>query len=207
MLTYEQKLDQDLQWALLEGSMHFEERSAVHTTLRTLTQALNELGVDYAVAGSMAMFMHGYRRFTEDVDILVTSEGLTRIHDALEGRGYVKPFAASKNLRDTRTGVKIDFLVSGQFPGDGKPGPIVFPVPSKASKVSGQIRYLDLVPLIELKLASGRAPHRGKDLDDIQALIQALVLPRELVDHVHPSVRDLYLLKWDHAQAAAKEDF
>jgi hypothetical protein len=72
MLSYEQKLDQDTAWALLEGSMHFEERSAVHITLRSLAHALTELGVDYAVAGSMAMFMHGYRRFTEDVHILVT---------------------------------------------------------------------------------------------------------------------------------------
>jgi hypothetical protein len=207
MLTYEEKLNRDTQWALLEGSMHFEERSAVHTTLRTLTQALNELGVDYAVAGSMAMFLHGYRRFTEDVAILVTRDGLAKIHETLEGRGYVKPFAASKNLRDTRTGVKIDFLISGQYPGDGKPGPIAFPIPSQASKESGGIRFIDLVPLIELKLASGRAPHRGKDLDDVQAVIQALALPRDLVDRIHPSVRDLYLLKWDHAQTAARDEF
>ncbi len=207
MLTYEEKLDRDTQWALLEGSMHFEERSAVHTTLRNLTQALNELGVDYAVAGSMAMFLHGYRRFTEDVDVLVTRDGLTKIHETLEGRGYVKPFEASKNLRDTRTGVKIDFLISGQYPGDGKPGAIAFPIPSQASKESGGIHFIDLVPLIELKLASGRAPHRGKDLDDVQAVIQALALPRELVDRIHPSVRDLYLLKWEHAQAAAQDDF
>ena len=207
MLTYEEKLDRDLQWALLEGSMHFEERSAVHNTLRSLTQTLNDLGIDYAVAGSMAMFLHGYRRFTEDVHILVTREGLTKIHEVLEGRGYVKPFEASKNLRDTRTGVKIDFLISGQYPGDGKPGPIAFPIPSQASKDSGGIRFLELIPLIELKLASGRAPHRGKDLDDVQALIQALSLPRDLVDRIDPSLRDLYLLKWDHAQAAAKDEF
>jgi hypothetical protein len=207
MLTYEEKLNRDLQWALLEGSMHFEEKSAVHTTLKNLTRALNELGVDYAVAGSMAMFLHGFRRFTEDVDILVTREGLAQIHEALEGRGYVKPFEASKNLRDTRTGVKIDFLISGQYPGDGKPGPIVFPVPSAASKESGGIRFIDLVPLIELKLASGQAPHRGKDLDDVQALIQALSLSRELADRLDPSLREAYLLKWEHAQRSAADEY
>ena len=30
MITYEQKLDRDLRWALLEGSMHFEKESAVY---------------------------------------------------------------------------------------------------------------------------------------------------------------------------------
>lgn len=206
MLTYEEKLNRDTAWALLEGSMHFEERSAVHQTLRNLTQALNELGVDYAVAGSMAMFMHGFRRFTEDVDILVTGEGLAKIHEALEGRGYVKLFAASKNLRDARTGVKIDFIISGQYPGDGKPGPISFPVPAAASKESDGIRFLDLVPLIELKLASGRAAHRGRDLDDVQSLIQALSLPQDLAGSLDPSVRDSYLLKWQHAQRSAADE-
>jgi hypothetical protein len=206
MLTYEEKLNRDTAWALLEGSMHFEERSAVHTTLRNLTQALNELGVDYAVAGSMAMFLHGYRRFTEDVDVLVTRDGLAKIHESLEGRGYVKPFAASKNLRDTRTGVKIDFIISGQYPGDGKPGPIAFPIPRDVSKDTGGIRFLDLIPLIELKLASGRAAHRGRDLDDVQALIQALSLPRDLAARLDPSVRDAYLLKWEHAMRAAEDD-
>jgi hypothetical protein len=206
MLTYEEKLDRDTAWALLEGSMHFEERSAVHTTLRNLARALSELGVDYAVAGSMAMFLHGYRRFTEVVDVLVTNEGLAKIHEALEGRGYIKPFAASKNLRDARTGVKIDFLISGQYPGDGKPGPISFPIPSTASKESEGIRFLELVPLIELKLASGQAAHRGRDLDDVQALIQALSLPRDMVDALDRSVRDTYLLKWEHAQRAAADE-
>ena len=65
MITYEDKLNFDTAWALLEGSMHFEEKSAVHETMRNLTQALNEMGVDYAIAGSMAMFLHGFRRFTD----------------------------------------------------------------------------------------------------------------------------------------------
>lgn len=206
MQTYEEKLDRDTAWALLEGSMHFEERSAVHTTLRNLTLTLNELGVDYAVAGSMAMFLHGFRRFTEDVDVLVTHEGLAKIHEALEGRGYIKPVAASKNLRDAKTGVKIDFLISGEYPGDGEPGPISFPIPSTASKELEGIRFLDVVPLVELKLASGRAAHRGRDLDDVQSLIQTLSLPREFVDALDPSVRTTYLLKWEHAQRAAADE-
>jgi len=197
MLTYEEKLDRDLQWALLEGSMHFEEKSAVHTTLRNLTRTLNELGVDYAVAGSMAMFMHGFRRFTEDVDVLVTREGLAQIHEALEGRGYVRPFAASKNLRDTRTGVKIDFLISGQYPGDGKPGPIAFPVPNEASVERGGIRVLSLPKWAELKLISGRLPARRRDLADVQDAIRTLKLPRDFSDNLDSSLRDEFIQLWD----------
>ena len=124
---YEDQLDQDLEWALKEGSRHFEEKSAVNDALRRITQRLDELGIPYAIAGGMALYMHGFRRFTEDVDILVAKEDIKRIHEALEGRGYRPPFEKSKNLRDTENQVRIEFLLSGGYPGDGKPKPVAFP--------------------------------------------------------------------------------
>ena len=49
---------------------------------------------------------------------------------------------------------------------------------------------LPLPMLIELKLASGMtAPHRLKDLADVQELIRAARLPRELADELDPYVR------------------
>ena len=84
----------------------------------------------YAVAGGMAMIAHGYRRFTDDVDILVTREGLERLHEAVGwARMDYAPFRKSKNLRDASTGVKIEFLLTGDYPGDGKPKPVAFPSP------------------------------------------------------------------------------
>ena len=207
MLTYEEKLNRDAAWALLEGSMHFEEKSAVHTTLRNLTQTLNELGIDYAVAGSMAKFLHGFRRFTEAVDVLVTREGLAQIHDALEGRGYVKPFAASKNLRDTRTGVKIDFLISGQYPGDGKPGPVAFPIPSEASVERQGMRVLSLEKWVELKIISGKQAARRRDWADVQDAIRTLHLPREFADRLDSSLREYFVQLWDEVQTDTKEEF
>jgi hypothetical protein len=65
----------------------------------------------YAIAGGMAMFLHGYRRFTEDVDMIVANDDLLTIHEALEGRGYLPVFAGSKNLRDTEHGVRIEFCL------------------------------------------------------------------------------------------------
>ncbi len=206
MLIYEDKLDADSSWALLEGSMHFEERSAVHLTLKALTQSLDELGIDYAVAGSMAMFLHGFRRFTEDVDILVTREGLAKIHEALEGKGYVKPFAASKNLRDARTGVKIDFLISGQFPGDGKPGPVAFPVPHEASVEREGTRVLSLPKWTELKLISGRLSARRRDWADVQDVIRTLQLPRDFAEQLDASVRESFTQLWDELQTDVTDD-
>jgi hypothetical protein len=169
-IPYEQRLDADFEWALREGRMHFEEGNAVHKTLRRITKRLDELGVPYAVAGGMALYFHGYRRFTEHVDILVSRESLKSIHENLEGRGYLPPSAGSKNLRDTEQGVKIEFLVAGRFPGDGKPKPIVFPEPGSARTEIAGMSVLTLENLIELKLVSGMQPHRLRDLGDVQEL-------------------------------------
>lgn len=197
MLIYEDRLDKELDWALKEGSMHFEARSAVYQTLKRITSRLEALGIPYAVVGGMALFAHGLRRFTEDVDVLVTRESLDAIHAQLEGRGYVPPFAGSKNLRDTEFGVRIEFLVTGEYPGDGKPKPVSFPNPEEASIEIEGIRYLKLPGLVELKLASGMTnPGRLKDLADVQELIRVLQLPPEFAEELDSSVREKYRELW-----------
>lgn len=197
MITYEQRLNSNTRWAFMEGSMHFEKESAVHKSLERIARRLEDLGVPYAIAGAMAMFYHGYRRFTEDVDILVTREGLQEIHRRLEGLGYVPPFAGSKNLRDAESGVKLDFIVAGDYPGDGKPKPVVFPDPTTVAVNINGIPFVNLPTLVQLKLASGTAPGRRKDLGDAQELIRELTLPREFGDQLDPSVRPLFQQLWD----------
>jgi hypothetical protein len=73
--AYETQLNRDLQWALQEGSMFFEQKSGLHLTLRNVTQRLRELNVPYAVAGGMAMFFHGFRRFTDPEQAGIEREG------------------------------------------------------------------------------------------------------------------------------------
>jgi Nucleotidyl transferase AbiEii toxin, Type IV TA system len=197
MITYEQRLDRDRAWAFREGSMHFEKDSAVHKTLRNIVKRLSDLGIPYAVVGGMAMFHHGYRRFTEDVDLLVTKEALEEIHRRLEGLGYLPPFAGSKQLRDTDTGVKVEFLVTGEYPGDGLPKPVSFPDPSACSQLIDGLTVLSLPKLIELKLASGMSnPRRAKDLVDVQELIERLDLPEGLANELNPYVQDKYREIW-----------
>ena len=187
---YEELLNRDGRWALSEGSQHFEGKSAVQKALRRITKRLGELEIPYAVAGAMALFQHGYRRFTEDIDILVTREGLERIHEALDGLGYVRPFSQSKNLRDTEAGVRIEFLISGQYPGDGKPKPIAFPDPAETAVELDGMKVLRLETLIELKLASGMTnPQRLKDLADVQEFVKYVSLPTDFAQRLHPYVR------------------
>jgi hypothetical protein len=177
--------------------MHFENESAVHKALRKVTKRLDELAIPYAVVGGMAMFFHGYRRFTEDVDLLVTKEGLAEVHRRLEGLGWVPPFQGSKQLRDSEYGVRVEFLVTGEFPGDGKPKPVAFPDPSEASVEIDGVRFLRLPRLLELKLASGMTnPGRLKDLGDVQQMIKALGLPEDVAAELNPFVQDKYRELW-----------
>jgi Uncharacterised nucleotidyltransferase len=197
MIAYEKQLDHDRRWAFREGSMHFEKESAVHKSLERITRRLEELGIPYAVVGGMALFFHGLRRFTEDVDILVTREGLQQIHQRLEGLGYLPPFTGSKHLRDTDSGVRIEFLVTGDYPGDGLPKAVSFPDPKDVSVEFDGMRFLSLPTLIELKLASGMTnPRRTQDLVDVQRLIETLNLSQDFADQLNPFVQEKYRDLW-----------
>jgi hypothetical protein len=180
--------------ALKEAEKFFMGTDAVYQSLRAIAAKLQELGIPYAVAGGMALVAHGYARTTVDVDILVTTEGLAKVHGQLDGLGYIPPFKNSKNLRDTQTGIRIEFLVTGQFPGDGKPKPVAFPDPESAGAFIDGIRYLKLEKLIELKLASGMTnPGRVKDLGDVQELIRALKLDDNFASKLDPYVQDRFV--------------
>ncbi len=204
-LPYEKRLQLDREWAMMEGSEFFEGKSEVQRTLKKIALKLRDLGIDYVVVGGMAMFQHGYRRFTDDVDILVTRDGLKEIHRNLVGLGYVPPFEGSKNLRDADNGVKIEFLLSGEFPGDGKPKPVAFPVPESVADEMGGIRYINLRSLIELKLASGMTnSERMKDLADVIELIKTLGLSPDFADSLNPFVQDKYKQLWKDAHPPAK---
>jgi hypothetical protein len=201
IVTYEERLNRDLNWALDEGSMHFDENNAVHRALRRITTRLKELGIPHAVVGGMAMFFHGFRRFTEDVDILVTRSGLEEIHRRLEGLGYVPPFQGSKHLRDAELGVKIEFLVAGDYPGDGKPKPVAFPDPAHVAVDLRGIPCASLPTLVELKLASGiSGSGRIRDLGDVEQMIQLLNLPRDFSAQLNPFVRPKFEELWDGVQ-------
>jgi hypothetical protein len=196
--TYEELLSRSLDWALTEGSLFFQNRGSVQTAMRRVCQRLDEMGTPYAVAGGMALYLHGYRRFTEDVDILITRDGLDRLHKLPDGRGFFLPFEGSKNLRDSETKVKIEFLIAGMFPGDGKPKPIAFPNPATVAERRSGVSVVNLKTLIELKLASGmNSRFRLRDLVDVGELIAAIELPRELGLQIDPSVRDRFYELWD----------
>ncbi len=173
----------------------------VHDALTRLAAVLEELEIPYAIVGAMALNEYGYPRATADVDVLLTREGLAALKAARLGRGYVEKFAGSKGLRDTESNVTIDVLLSGDYPGDGKPKSVCFPDPATAAVRGARVALLPIDKLVELKLASGiSSVHRAKDIGDVVELIKRVPLPRELAVKLDPSVREKFTELWDALQ-------
>lgn len=178
-----------------EGLRFFRGKGMVNETLRRLAEDLDRSGIDYTVIGAVALNQHGYRRFTEDIDLLLSADGLERFHEELVGRGYRPAFTgASKRFRSTRENVPVEIITSGEYPGDGQPKPVRFPDPADSYVIIDGIRTVPLELLIELKLASGMtAPDRLKDLADVQELIRLKGLDDGFAERLDASVRERFL--------------
>jgi Aminoglycoside-2''-adenylyltransferase len=182
------------------ASDFFAKEDDVHQTMRRIAARLAQVGIDYAIVGGMAMTLHGYMRVTGDVDVLTTPEGLERIHQELVGRGYDRTTPETRRaIRDTQTGIDVKFITTGERPGESSP--LLFPDPATVAVVREGLLVIALPKLIELKLASGlAAPHRLRDLADVQDLIVKLHLPRELGERLPPAVLSEFDRLWQLAQ-------
>jgi len=178
-----------------EGLRYFMGEGTINKTLIQLANDLERRGIDYIVIGAIALLAHGYPRFTEDIDLVMTTEGLQRFHEEPVGLGYIPAFpGAKKQLRSTTDGVSIEVVTTGEYPGDGKPKPVSMPLPMEASTEIDGIRFVTLEKLIELKLASGiSASDRLKDLADVQELIKIRKLNADFALKLDPYVRTKYL--------------
>jgi hypothetical protein len=178
-----------------EGQRYFMGEGKLNNALRRLVADLKEHQIDYVVIGAVALMAYGYPRFTEDIDLILDSNGLDRFHNELIGLGYSPAFqGARKRLRSTRDGTPIEVIAAGEYPGDGKPKPVSFPEPSESSVEIDGVKFPTLEKLIELKLASGMtAPDRLKDLADVQELIKIRGLSSEFAVQLNPYVREEFL--------------
>lgn len=189
--AYEVQLRDSFEATLREAGEFFMGRGDLRTTMSRLAARLAAEKIEYAVVGAMALGQHGYVRMTEDVDVLITREGLRRFSETCSGKGYVPTHRGAKRMfRDAETGVRIEFLVAGEFPGDGKPKPVAFPDPAICSREVDGIWVVTLPRLVELKLASGlTAPDRLRDLADVQELIRSERLTTRFAGQLDASVR------------------
>jgi hypothetical protein len=207
--TYEDLLRRGGERMLREASAYFAGKGKLRSALRRLVQRLDEEEIPYALLDGLALAGHGYPQLTEDIDLLLTPTGLERFRERLVRWGYRPAFSgATKTFREAESGVRIEVVTTGEYPGDGLPKPVAFPdpaAPGVAVEAEG-VHVVALERLIELKLASGTsAPHRLRDLADVQDLTARLDLPLTLAERLDPSVRSAYRDLWERARAGRNE--
>lgn len=169
--------------------MFFQRNDPVHKTMRRTIKHLEKAKIPYALLGGMAVNLHGYRRTTNDVDILLTAEGLAEFQRRFVPKHYEAIPRRPRRFTDRKNQVIIDFLVTGLYPGNGQPGPIAFPDPESVRTAIEGWQVIDLAVLIELKLAA----RRYQDFADVVSLIRAHQFDESFGDRLHPSVRSDYI--------------
>jgi molybdenum cofactor biosynthesis enzyme MoaA len=126
-----------------EGLEFFRGKGMLNDALKKLANDLDRNGIEYTIIEAVALNQHGYQRFTADIDLLLTKEGLDKFHEKLVGSGYRPAFeGARKKFRTTGENVPVEVITSGEYPGDGLPKPVRFPNPEEVSVVIDGINTL-----------------------------------------------------------------
>jgi len=169
---------------LKEISLFFQARDEVHKTMRRVVKRLEKANIPYAVVGGMAVNAHGHRRTTGAVDILLTPEGFAEFCRLFVPKNYDRVPRRQRRFVDRTNEVSLDVLVTGFFPGSGKPGPVAYPDPAAVSQTINDIRVVDLLTLLQLKLAA----RRYQDFADVVNLIRVHNLDEAFLDNLDPSL-------------------
>lgn len=92
-----------------------------YLVLKQLTDALNDLKIDYAIGGSIASSLYGKVRFTQDADITVAAFGdkAERLYDVLKENFYISKDTmyqaisnlSSFNIIHLESAFKIDIFI------------------------------------------------------------------------------------------------
>jgi hypothetical protein len=169
---------------LKEIGMFFQGKDAVHETMRRVAESLEGAGIAYAVLGGMAVNAHGYERTTGDVDFLLTPAGFAEFRRRFVPGAFDQVERRPKRFKDRATGITFDILVTGMYPGSGRPGPLAFPDPTTVTQEIEDIRVINLPTLIQLKLAA----RRYQDFSDVVHLIRVHNLDETFQTRLHPTL-------------------
>jgi hypothetical protein len=161
-------------------------------TAKTCHELLTDAGIPYAVAGGVAVCLHGYQRNTVDLDLLVQPGQAEAVRNAFASAGIA--WNEEEHEFRTRAGIAIQFLVAGERAGKGSE--VRFRDPGEPNVVIERegLPVLTLAALIESKIACGQSNLRRthKDFADVVELIAKHELGRDFAKHLHRSVRTTF---------------
>jgi hypothetical protein len=158
--------------------------------IKAVDHLVRTLDCEAVVGGGWAVWRHGFLgRITQDVDIVLPAARIDEFLRAASASGFdVLPQAAGRwpKVWHKETQIKVDILPEGAQPGTpDRPAPTTIPHPQKLGAVKGQLKYISLAALVELKLAAAR----DRDIADIVELIRE---NRDRVDAVRAHLAQVH---------------
>ncbi len=169
------------------GLLMLDDRGPVWETARATARALRGVRVPFCIVGGLAVYEHGYRRSTEDVDVLIEAKEQSPVRRAMNAAGLTWNTSRREFVGPGDTAVHVLFAGERIASSDVR---IRKPSPENVSVIDG-LPVIRLAPLIEMKLAVGlsviRRTHR--DLSDVVELIARNRLTKAFASKLHRSLR------------------
>jgi len=169
-------------YAMLGNESLWEVAARCHELFR-------DAEIAYAIAGGVAVCLHGYQRNTVDLDLLVRRDEVAKIRATLEQAGFT--WSAENTEFLSPSGVAVQFLLAADRAGPGSEVRLPDPADESAVTELEGLPVLSLARLIESKLACGQGNLRRthKDFADVVELIAKHNLSRSFARHLHKSLR------------------
>jgi hypothetical protein len=199
------------------------EPDVIAETLQATLAVLYRANIPHFVCGGLAVFEHGYRRYTHDVDLLVPQHRLAQAEAYLLNDPRFRRRTENEKITLTYqpTGVDVDLFPGGQrfYPAS------LLPLPEPLS-VSKHPLILPLNSLMEMKISCyedySRRIHAGYLAEygrvwvprwtppmsdaDLVEILKARMPSREIADDLDPAVRSLFVEIYDKAQLGIESD-
>jgi hypothetical protein len=168
------------------------ENQSLWNAATTCRDVLAAGGVPHAVIGGVAVCLHGYRRNTIDLDLLIRPADSGRVKALLEDAEFHWNEERVEFL--SPSGIPVQFLLADDRAGKGSE--VRLPDPGNAAaltEIEG-LPVLSLAHLIEVKIACGegnlRRTHR--DFADVVELIAVHNLDGSFARFLHKAVRPAF---------------
>jgi hypothetical protein len=170
-------------------------------TAQRVHDELDAGGIPHAIAGGVAVSLHGYRRNTVDVNLLLRKEDAEVVKSSMTSAGFL----GDEHQREFRSaaGTPIQFLIAGEPAGDGSVVKLPDPSAQGVTEMAEGLPVLSLARLIESKIAAGEGNVRRafKDFADVVELAAIHRLDGDFARFLHRSVRKQFRQLVKRAQA------
>ncbi len=163
------------------GVADADPKARLIADLGTVTK---DLRVTPVIIGGIAVIVHGHRRQTADVDLLVSRAEALSLVRKLEASPEFSKIRIDR-FRHTPTGAGVDLCVEGELTSPGHRDR--FPSPAEVERLERDpLPVVGLIDLLALKVKSAR----GRDEADFLTLFQECGLAAADVERVKAKIED-----------------